>query len=196
MGRILNLFLSLVSIFATTACGNLGNAPSSEELVDFNFEVRPVLVQKCFLCHGPDPSSRKANLRFDTYEGATTLLKEGRRAVVPNHPDSSELVKRILSKDPDFVMPSPESHLTLTESEKDILIKWIDQGAEYKPHWAFIQPKPSNIEIPASGNEIDFFINQKLNKLGLEPSPVASKNTLIRRVSYLLTGLIKWSTAI
>ncbi|MEO6282112.1 MAG: PSD1 and planctomycete cytochrome C domain-containing protein [Dyadobacter sp.] len=190
MDRIRNLFLLLVSLFAFTACANLGNAPSSEELVDFNFEVRPVLVQKCFLCHGPDPSSRKANLRFDTYEGATALLKEGRRAIVPGHPDSSGMVKRILSKDPDFIMPTPESHLTLTEAEKETLVKWIEQGAKYKPHWAFIQPKaPDHIEIPESGNEIDFFINQKLDKLGLETSPMASKNVLIRRVSYLLTGL-------
>lgn len=161
---------------------------ASSEKVDFNFDVRPILVQKCYLCHGPDVSSRKANLRLDTYEGATAVLEENRRAVVPGQPDKSELVARINSTDPDLIMPSPDSHLTLSTKEKDVLTAWIQQGAEYKPHWAFIPPKvvatTRNTE-----DEIDFLVNEQIKKSGLTPAPAASRNSLIRRVSYLLTGL-------
>ena len=161
---------------------------TSSEKVDFNFDVRPILVQKCYLCHGPDASSRKANLRLDTFEGATATLKKGRKAVVPGHPDQSELVSRILSDDPELVMPTTESHLTLTEKEKQTLVKWIEEGAKYKQHWAFIPPK-ATLNGDKTEDRIDDFINEKLERQGLDPAPLATKNTLIRRVSYLLTGL-------
>ncbi len=158
--------------------------------VDFNFHVRPILVQKCFLCHGPDPSSREADLRLDTFEGATALLEEGRKAIEPGHIKKSELVKRINYNDPNLVMPPPESNLKLSQYEIDILTKWIDQGAEWKPHWAFIPPKitlPKKFEN--SKNEIDDFLQQKIVSHKLNNAPTAEKNSLIRRVSYLLTGL-------
>ncbi len=159
--------------------------------VDFNFHVRPILVQKCFLCHGPDSSSRKAGLRLDTREGATALLKSGNYAINADHPDISELISRIEHKDPDMVMPPPDSKMLLTEKEKAILTKWVKQGAEWKPYWAFIVPdttvfdKVKNI----ASNPVDFFIEEQLNENDLSASAEADKNTLIRRVSYLLTGL-------
>lgn len=168
------------------SCGNSGKyAEPLPEVVDFNFHVRPILVQNCYLCHGPDPSSRKANLRLDTYEGATALLEEGGHAIVPKKPNKSNLVARINHKAEDQMMPPPESNLKLTNREKALLEKWIKQGAEWKDHWAFIQPKID----AAQTYTVDNFIDQLLENKDLEKSPLADKNTLIRRVSYLLTGL-------
>ncbi|PXX31294.1 c-type cytochrome domain-containing protein [Arenibacter sp. ARW7G5Y1] len=111
------------------------------KVVDFNFHVKPILVQNCYLCHGPDPSSRKAELRLDTYEGATAALKEGGHAIVPGKTSKSQLVQRIYNEDPAIVMPPPETNLKLTDREKALLNKWIDQGAEWKDHWSFIRPE-------------------------------------------------------
>jgi hypothetical protein len=157
--------------------------------VDFNYHIRPILVQKCYLCHGPDPSSRKGDLRLDTYEGATALTKEGLRAIDPEHTEKSLLLFRINHKDPDIIMPSPESNLTLTEAERKLLEKWIEQGAEYKQHWAFLPERSSPELINYKGNPIDHFINKKLDEHNLDKTDEADKNSLIRRVSYLITGL-------
>lgn len=161
------------------------------DTVDFNYDIRPILVQKCYLCHGPDPSSRKGNLRLDTYEGATALTKEGMRAISPGHSDKSLMVYRINHKDPEIMMPTPESNLRLTERERKLLEKWIDQGAEWKPHWAFIPPTiPAKAaKLNLDNNGIDYFINEKLEQNGLQAAPEAEKLALIRRISYLLTGL-------
>jgi hypothetical protein len=157
--------------------------------VDFNYDIRPILVQKCYLCHGPDPSSRKANLRLDTYEGATALTKEGLKAIDPGHTKNSLVLFRINHKDPDIQMPTPESNLTLTERERKLIEKWIEQGAEWKPHWAFLPETQTPDVKDYKGNPIDYFINNKLDELGLDAGKEADKNALIRRVSYVLTGL-------
>jgi len=157
------------------------------ETVDFNFHVRPILVQNCYLCHGPDPSGRKANLRLDTYKGATAALKEGGHAIVPGKPSKSQLVYRIYHEEEDQVMPPPESNYKLTEREKALLEKWIDQGAEWKDHWAFIKPETSI--STSSENTIDSLIDIRLDQKKLTKTPETNKNSLIRRVSYLLTGL-------
>jgi Protein of unknown function (DUF1553)/Protein of unknown function (DUF1549)/Planctomycete cytochrome C len=162
---------------------------SLPQQVDFNYHIRPILVQKCYLCHGPDPSSRKGDLRLDTYEGATALTKEGLRAIDPEHTEKSLLLFRINHKDPDIMMPAPESNLTLTETERKLLEKWIEQGAEYKQHWAFIPESPSPEVKNYKGNPIDYFINKKLDEYNLDNTDEADKNSLIRRVSYLITGL-------
>ena len=157
------------------------------KVVDFNFHVKPILVQNCYLCHGPDPSSRKAELRLDTYEGATAALKEGGHAIVPGKTSKSNLVQRIYNEDPGQIMPPPETNLKLTEREKALLNKWIDQGAQWKEHWSFISPETKmDLEDP---NAIDFLIGKQMEVKGLEKVPIANKNSLIRRVSYLLTGL-------
>ncbi|MDO5980765.1 PSD1 and planctomycete cytochrome C domain-containing protein [Flavivirga spongiicola] len=170
------------------SCGN--SEASYEPLprhVDFNFHVRPILVQNCYLCHGPDPSSRKANLRLDTYEGATAALKEGGFAVVPGKPNKSQLINRINHQHEDKIMPPLETNNKLTKREKDLLEKWIEQGAEWKPHWSFIKPalKEDNNNVAT----IDLFIDKRLEEKSLNKVLIANKSTLIRRVSYLLTGL-------
>jgi hypothetical protein len=159
-------------------------------MVDFNFDVKPILVQKCYLCHGPDSGSRKAGLRLDTFEGATAALKEGGHAIVPGHPGNSKLIDRINSNDPEHIMPPPETKTELTAREIEVLTRWIEQGAPWKQHWSFIPPQLPDMEDLEEGqNEIDFFIDDKIRQAGVQPTSIANKQTLIRRVSYLLTGL-------
>jgi len=189
-------FLPAIVLFFTAVvhqqCTDSRTA-SLPEKVDFNFHVRPILVKNCYLCHGPDPSSREAELRLDTFEDATASREDGKHAVLPGHADQSEMIRRILASDPNEVMPPPESNLSLSEEEKALLEKWIAQGAEWKPHWAFIPPEKTEVPEVASENEvankIDAFVLQKLETQQITPAPLASKQTLIRRLSYLLTGL-------
>ncbi len=163
--------------------------------MDFNLHVRSILSENCFACHGPDAMAREADLRLDTEEGAFAPLKvtEGAYAITRGNPGKSELYKRIISDDPDYMMPSHGSNLTLNDEEIEILRRWIEQGAEYKPHWSFIKPvkhdlpQVENSEWPE--NPIDYFVLEKLENEGLEPSENASKEKLLRRVSFDLTGL-------
>jgi hypothetical protein len=111
--------------------------------VDYNLHVKPILSDRCFKCHGPDKAKIEAGLQLANFEGATLELESGAKAIDPKNIGNSELVARILSKDPDEVMPTPKSHLTLSDEEKALLIKWIKQGAEYKEHWSL-----SKIEKP------------------------------------------------
>ena len=178
----------LFFVYAFVGCKQ-SYSPALADKVDFNYDIRPILVQKCYLCHGPDPSSRKGNLRLDTYEGATALTKNGEKAIDPIHSEKSLLLYRINHKDPEVMMPTPESKLKLTEREIALLKKWIDQGAEWKPYWAFIAPHETEEAKKYSGNPIDYFIEKKLKENDIDPQGQADKNALIRRVSYLLTGL-------
>jgi Protein of unknown function (DUF1553)/Protein of unknown function (DUF1549)/Concanavalin A-like lectin/glucanases superfamily/Planctomycete cytochrome C len=163
------------------------------DVIDFNFHVKPLLSDRCFKCHGPDDRARKAGLRLDVREIAFGELPSGRRAVVAGDTRGSELVRRILSTDPKVMMPAPDSHLALNDLERAILVRWIEQGAEWKPHWAFIPPaRPAVPKTRTNGwarNEIDGFVLATLESRGLSPSPEASRETLLRRVSMDLTGL-------
>jgi hypothetical protein len=180
--------LFILCCFALLSCGENKNfVEPLPETVDFNFHVRPILVQNCYLCHGPDPSGRKGDLRLDTFEGAFAALKDGGHAIVAGNPSKSQLIYRIHHEDESEIMPPPESNYKLTEREKALLEKWIDQGAEWKEHWAFITPK-SSINTN-SKNTIDSLISIQHENKQLIKSPQADKNTLIRRVSYILTGL-------
>ncbi|SDC17348.1 DUF1553 domain-containing protein [Niabella drilacis] len=163
-------------------------------IIDYNIHVKPILSDKCFVCHGPDKGQgQKAGLDLSTAETATAKLESGHRAIVPHRLSRSELYHRITTTEESLVMPAKESNRTLTSYEKAILVKWIEQGAEYKPHWAFTPPvkKPlpevKNKEWPV--NPIDYFVLNKLEENGLKPSPQADKETLLRRVSLDLTGL-------
>lgn len=161
--------------------------------IDFNYHIRPILSQNCYVCHGPDESSRKGELRLDTREGATARLKNGGSAIVPKNIRKSILVDRITSGDPDFRMPPPEAKKTLSHREIALVKRWIRQGAEWKPHWAFIKPEtpqiPDSLAKRSSSAIIDYLVDKELLARQLLPSEMADKNTLIRRVSYLLTGL-------
>src|SRR5437763_7268716 len=157
--------------------------PAADRL-DFNRDVRPILSDKCFACHGPDKSKRKADLRLDT--------PAGKAVVVPGELANSELVKRITSTDKDEMMPPPSSGRSLTAKEKDVLKTWIAEGAEWQPHWAYVVPKwtePPAVTDPAwTRNPIDRFVLARLERDGLKPSPDASRHTPVRRLALAPTG--------
>ena len=163
------------------------------ETVDYNLHIKPILSDRCFKCHGPDKTKVEAGLQLVTFDGATEKLKTGHHAVVSGNINKSELVKRILSHDPEEIMPTPKSNLSLTDEEKALLIKWIQQGAEYKEHWSFAKIENPNIpkvnENQWVKNPIDNFVLQKLEEKDIKHSNQADKETLLRRVSMDVTGL-------
>jgi len=176
---ILLLILGLPSLYA--------------EKLEYNRDVRPILAENCFACHGFDKAKREAGLRLDTPEGAVAKLDSGEVAILPGNPDESELVKRILATD-DAIMPPQESGKKLTDAQKAILKTWVEQGARYDKHWSFIAPvkvqPPKNIPHGDSlANPIDIFIRAGLAKQGLSPSPEADPITLMRRLKLDLVGL-------
>ncbi|MDA7890321.1 DUF1549 domain-containing protein [Akkermansiaceae bacterium] len=164
---------------------SIGLAVAAEEKVDFQRDVRPILSDKCFFCHGFDPETREADLRLDTPEGAYEDLG-GYSAVVPGKVKESELYLRITSKKKKEVMPPPESHKVLNPEEIETLRKWIEQGAGYQEHWAYEEIKKT--EAP-KGEEIDHFVSQKWGAAGIEGSKPASKEVLLRRLSWDLRGI-------
>jgi hypothetical protein len=181
------LLLPLVLLLASCA-------PSPEDLhsgtlpdrVDFNFHVKPILSDRCFTCHGPDGAARKADLRLDTEEGIRRVVRSGMF-------NRAELLHRVLTDDSTQIMPPRESGLALSSYEKAVLARWVRQGAEYRPHWAFAAPvKPALPDVRNAAwarNEIDRFVLARLERDGLQPSPEADRARLIRRLSYDLTGL-------
>lgn len=172
------------------ACFALLQGPAA---VDFGRDVRPILAENCFKCHGPDRSARKAGLRFDTRVGATAALRSGRFAVRPGAPLQSEMLARVTSTEDEYRMPPPGEKKRLSAAEIATLRAWIAQGAEYTTHWAFVRPvrpKPPRVENEARvRNAIDRFVLARLARDGIAPSPEADPATLIRRVSLDLIGL-------
>ena len=164
--------------------------PVLGQALDFNRDVRPVLAQQCFTCHGMDEKARKGKLRLDQQDAAFGKGKSGEIAIVPGKPDASEVVKRILSTDEDEVMPPPHTKKTLSDKDKSILKQWIAEGAKYEAHWAYQPLRDLKSEISNSkSHPIDHFIRARLEKEGLRPSPEADPYTLVRRVYLDLTGL-------
>ncbi len=162
--------------------------PAAAAPLTFNKDLRPILSDKCFACHGFDAKKREASLRLDTPEGAFAANKEGRHAIVPGKPEESLVWQRITTADADDVMPPAKSHKTLSDSEKATIKTWIEQGAPYQKHWSFETPVKPAVP-PGPGNEIDRFISASLQTSGLIPQPEADRSTLIRRVTMALTGL-------
>ena len=189
------LAASLALIFGLASCKTSSTDQAdllATDQISYNFHIRPILSDKCFACHGPDANKREADLRLDTKEGAFAALKEnpGKFALVAGRAMESEVYHRITSQDPGEVMPPPESNLFLTESEIDLIKKWIDQGAKYEPHWAFIPVKKPQVPNSDWGaNEIDSFVLNKMKEKGLNPNPEANSYALIKRASLDLTGL-------
>ncbi len=163
--------------------------------IDFNYHVRPILSDRCYTCHGPDEASRQAGLRLDIEADAFAAIGENKDhyAIVKGDVAASALVSRIYETDPTEQMPPPESNLVLEPYEKEILKRWIEQGAEWKTHWSFIPPAKTNLPKVQNTawpqNEIDYFILSQLEAQQLKPSEKASKEQLIRRLSFDLTGL-------
>ncbi|MDP2525758.1 PSD1 and planctomycete cytochrome C domain-containing protein [Maribacter dokdonensis] len=164
--------------------------------IDFTFHVKPILSDRCFICHGPDKNAVEGDLSLHSAEEAYRALGElkDHAAIVPGNAAKSSLVERIFNDDPNLIMPPPESNLVLEDFEKAILEKWIAQGAEYKTHWAFVPPTPQ--AVPENdgakvwgSNEIDAFILNKLTEKGLSPSSQARSEKLLRRITFDLTGL-------
>jgi len=159
--------------------------------VKFNRDIRPILSETCFHCHGPDEHGRRADLRLDSLAGAAEDLG-GTVAIAPGDLKKSEAWWRIISDDPDELMPPPESHLALTEPQKALVKRWIEEGAEYEGHWAYVAPVKADaaaIESDWGKNDIDQFVFARLEEEGLSPSGEAKANTMIRRLTFDLTGL-------
>ncbi|MEX1223407.1 MAG: DUF1549 domain-containing protein, partial [Pirellulales bacterium] len=166
----------------------------AEERIDFNQQIRPILSDRCFLCHGPDEQQREGGFRLDLRDSAIGEAESGLHPIVPGKPDESELMLRVASDDEFEQMPPPHSNKpALNETEIGLLRHWIEQGAEYQPHWSFIpptRPEPPPVkQHDRVRNPIDHFVLARLEAEGLSPSQPADKRTLIRRVSLDLTGL-------
>lgn len=186
--------IGIAIVIAWLAGTNQLSAAKGNE-ISYNYDVRPILSDKCFACHGPDKNKQEAGLRLDLETNAKSLLREtkGAYAIVAGKPEKSEMIKRITSTDPAYQMPTPASHLgVLNKDEIEILTKWIKQGAKYEKHWAFVTPKKATLpEIKEdwAKNEIDYFIAAKLKQHQLKASEEASKAQLLKRLALDLTGL-------
>lgn len=178
MARVIILFfLALTSLI-------------SAQEISFNQDIRPILSNKCFFCHGPDEKTREGGLRLDTREGALED-HDGFFAIVPGKPDDSEIIYRVTEATGDEAMPPPHAKKeSLTEAEIALLRRWIEQGAPYQGHWAFEPIAKANPPSSWKGHPIDYFVNASLSKLEVTPSPTADRSTLIRRISLDLTGLL------
>ncbi len=192
------LFCGAMIALALThgAPGSAQQASVPTPRIDFNRDIRPILSDKCFVCHGPDAPAKKIKLRLDSEASATADLGRGRRAIVPGQPDKSEIIKRITHADPSMRMPPPhlvDSGRTLTKREIDLLTEWIRQGAKWQAHWAFVAPiRPQLPTVKNTAwpkNAIDYFVLAQLEREGLQPAPEAGRATLLRRVSFDFTGL-------
>jgi len=183
-----------------SACKHSGSDQGTEEqvpdVISYNFNIRPILSDKCYKCHGPDASKREANLRLDMPESAYHALKDNPQAhaLVPGEPGLSEVYRRISTQDTTELMPPPASNLKrLSAYEVDLIKKWIKQGAKYEKHWAFVPPQlPAVPQVKNTAwpkNQIDNFILQKLEQKGIDPNPEADKERLLKRLSLDLTGL-------
>ena len=166
--------------------------PAAEKL-RFNRDVRPLLSDKCFACHGPSSKGDGGAIRLDLREALIKPDKEGEAVLVPGNPDKSELIRRVLATDDSERMPPPDSKKTLTKAEKDLLVRWVKEGAEYESHWGFQTPRrpalPAVTQAKWARNEIDRFVLARLERERLSPSPEAAKTTLLRRLSLDLIGL-------
>lgn len=192
------MFLCCTGLLVWMGCHNgKHRADAIPETVSYNYHIRPILSDKCFACHGPDANKRQAGLRLDIMDSAYAPLKEtkGAFAIVPGKPELSELIKRVSSTDPEYQMPTPESHLgSLSNKEIALLTAWIQQGAKYEKHWAFIPPKkqplPAVSEKEWVKNEIDHFTLAKMEEQGLQHNEEADKESLFKRISLDITGLL------
>ena len=201
MTRVARPLIALLSLALGLACA-VDKPPEVvaaedriPEVIDFALHVRPILSDRCYKCHGPDANQRKAGLRFDTEDGPYAELPEspGDFPIVPGSLRRSQLYLRVSSTDPAVRMPAPESKLSLEPEEIAVLTRWIEQGAEWQPHWAFSpaeRPETPRVTRPGwDDNPIDRFVLARLEREGLEPSPEADRETLLRRLSFDLTGL-------
>jgi hypothetical protein len=187
--RILHALVALLTGPVAALAQALG---PGTETIEFNRDVRPILSDTCFLCHGPDKARRKADLRLDVEASAKAKI-EDHYAIVPGQPGQSELIRRITTSDADDHMPPAKAGRQLTARQVEVLRRWIAQGAVWQPHWSFIAPRRAELPPVAdthwARNPVDRFILARLEREGMKPSPEAERPALIRRVSLDLTGL-------
>ncbi len=180
-------------LLCLTACGGLAPGQDGSPPLSFNRSVRPILAETCFPCHGPDGGTRQADLRLDRREDAFSRLPSGNRAVVPGDPDASTLMARLRHHDVAERMPPASSHRTISPEDIDTLERWIREGANWEPHWAFIPPQrpavPAVADRAQLRSPIDAFVTARLERMGIRPSPQADRHTLARRLAVDLTGL-------
>ena len=187
--------LLVATLAMTSACGVDMDADVAEAYatlpptLDYNIDVRPILSDRCWSCHGPDERARMADLRLDQPEAAFAKTDLRDPAIVPGKPGSSQLVSRILSHDPEYLMPTPESFMTLSPYEKAVLVKWVEDGAQYDPHWAFVPLPPVADAEPLAPGRIDDFVREAQEQRGLTQNERARPRELVRRLYRDLTGL-------
>ena len=185
----------LFAWFFTACLLSCAGWATAQEPLQYNRDIRPILAENCFACHGADSAARKADLRLDQHETAVEM-----EAIVPGKPEQSELLARLMSDDHDLLMPPPETKKKLTAVEIETLRRWIAEGAEYEPHWSFIRPTRPNLPSESKPdflvqagnwvkNPIDQFVLEKLKANGLQPAPPADPRTLFRRLCFDITGL-------
>ena len=186
---------SLLACAAAFYFGSMTNIDAGEalpETIEFNRDIRPILSDNCFSCHGPDKSKRVTSFRFDTGEGVFVDLG-GRHAIVPGNPAGSEMLRRVTAAEESERMPPVRTGRKLTERQIELIRRWIEQGAKWQKHWAFVPPArpalPKTRNTTWARNPIDSFVLERLEREGLAPSPEAEPTTLIRRVTLDLTGL-------
>ncbi|MBI0400494.1 PSD1 and planctomycete cytochrome C domain-containing protein [Cyclobacterium marinum] len=187
----------LILVAVTIACKENPSHDVFEfpDQVSYNLHVRPILSENCFTCHGPDANKREAGLRLDVASEAYAVLKDspGKHAIVPGSSTESLVFNRMISLDPEEKMPPPSSNLQLSDHQVNIIKKWIDEGAVYEPHWAFVSPKKTPLpKVKNKGwakNEIDYFVLSKMEAKGLSPSVMADDLSLMRRIYFDLIGL-------
>lgn len=187
------LVMMIAPLAMMTATAAVAAQPADSEPIVFSRDIRPLLSDNCFACHGPDAAQRPTELRLDIHESALAKLESGPPAIVPGDPAGSQLYQRITSQDDALRMPPPDSDKKLTPRQQELIKRWIEQGAPWSGHWAF-EPvrRPAVPEVSGKypvHNPIDAFIQARMESAGLHPSPEADKETLIRRVTYDLTGL-------
>ena len=191
--RLLAVSLAVLVGVGAAGTGCAAEGPAGVEPPDFNRDVRPILSDRCFACHGPDAGNRQAGLRLDRRETATARLDGGTTPIVPGRPEESGIVARVTSRDPDVVMPPPHVGKPVTPAEADVLARWIAAGAEYRGHWAFARVERPAVPEPRRAGwartPIDHFILAALARAGLEPNGEADRATLARRLALDLTGL-------
>jgi len=185
-----------VALLGVACVGMFGAASKTEaaepEKVQFNRDIRPILSDNCYACHGPDAKKRQAELRFDTRPGMFADL-DGHFAVVPGKPSESSMLERLTASDPDEKMPPADSGLKITQKQVQLIKRWIEQGASWEDHWSFVRPRRSKLPVVHKKdwpqNAIDYFVLARLERAGLSVSKEAGKTTLLRRVTFDLTGL-------
>lgn len=184
-----SLFHLIVLLVLTT---KISFAAPKPVVIEYNRDIRPILSENCFTCHGADSASRKAKLRLDSFEEATAKREDGPASIIPGKPGESEVVRRIFDTGDDL-MPPEKSHKVLTVAQKDLLKRWIAGGAKYQPHWSFIAPAKAPLPQVKNArwvrNPMDNFVLARLEKEKLKPAPEADRRTLARRLSFDLTGL-------